>query len=37
MQSGIIYGNASLIDGLIDKIREELKEDFSVRGVNLER
>ena len=30
MQSGIIYGNASLIDGLIDKIKEEMKEDFIV-------
>lgn len=30
MKSGIIYGNASLIDGLIDKIREELKEDYVV-------
>ena len=30
MQSGIIYGNVSLIDGLIDKIKEELQSDFEV-------
>ena len=30
MKSGIIYGNAALIDGLIDKIREELGNEFVV-------
>lgn len=30
MKSGIIYGNASLIDGLIDRIKKELNEDFIV-------
>ena len=30
MQSGMIYGTASMIDGLIDRIKEELGEDTSV-------
>lgn len=30
MKSGIIYGNVSLIDGLIDRIKAELNEDFVV-------
>lgn len=30
MKSGIIYGNASLVDGLIDRIKEEMKEDFVI-------
>ena len=30
MNSGIIYGNASMIDGLIDRIKEELGEDYVV-------
>ncbi len=30
MKSGIIYGNVALIDGLIDRIKEELDEDYVV-------
>ena len=30
MKSGIIYGNAALIDGLIDRIKEELGKDLIV-------
>ncbi|MBU1093650.1 MAG: type III pantothenate kinase [Firmicutes bacterium] len=30
MQSGVTYGVASQVDGLIERIREEVKEDFSV-------
>lgn len=30
MQSGIIYGTAAQIDGLIKRIEEEVKEDFQV-------
>ncbi len=30
MKSGIIYGNASLIDGLIDRIKAEINEDFII-------
>jgi len=30
MKSGIINGNVCLIDGLIDKIKEELNEDFTI-------
>ena len=30
MKSGIIYGNACLIDGLIKKIKEELNFDFTI-------
>ncbi len=30
MQSGIIYGNTCMIDGLIDRIKEEFKEDIMV-------
>ena len=30
MKSGIIYGNVALVDGLIDRIKEELDEDYVV-------
>ena len=30
MQSGIIYGNACMLDGLIDRIKEEMGDDCSV-------
>ncbi len=30
MQSGVIYGNASVIDGLVERIEEELNEEVSV-------
>ena len=30
MKSGIIYGNASLVDGFIDRIKDEMKEDFTI-------
>lgn len=30
MQSGIIYGTAAQIDGLVIRIKEEVKEDFKV-------
>ncbi len=30
MKSGIIYGNVALIDGLIDRIKEELGNDYVV-------
>ena len=30
MKSGIIYGNVALIDGLIDRIKEELGEDYVI-------
>ncbi len=30
MQSGIIYGSAAQIDGLIAKVKEEVKDDFKV-------
>lgn len=30
MQSGVLYGTASQIDGLVNKIKEEVKEDFNV-------
>ena len=30
MKSGIIYGNVALIDGLIDRIKDELGEDYVV-------
>ena len=30
MQSGIIYGNTCMLDGLIDKIKDELKSDVNV-------
>ena len=30
MQSGVTYGVAAQVDGLIDRIKEEVKEDFNV-------
>ena len=30
MQSGVTYGVAAQVDGLIDRIRNEVKEDFNV-------
>ncbi|MBQ2889834.1 MAG: pantothenate kinase, partial [Clostridia bacterium] len=30
IKSGIIYGNAGAIDGIIDRYREELGEDCTV-------
>ena len=30
MKSGIVYGQASMLDGLIDRIREEMKSDAAV-------
>ena len=30
MRSGVIYGNASMIDGMIDRIKEEIGEELSV-------
>ncbi len=30
MKSGVLYGNAACIDGMIERIREELKGPFSV-------
>ncbi len=30
MQSGVTYGVAAQVDGLIDRIKEEVKEDFDV-------
>lgn len=30
MKSGIIYGNASMIDGMVERIKEEVGEDLSV-------
>ncbi len=30
MRSGVVYGNASLIDGMIDRINDEVKEDLKV-------
>ncbi|KIR03223.1 Pantothenate kinase type III, CoaX-like protein [Lachnospiraceae bacterium TWA4] len=30
MSSGVLYGNASCIDGMIERIREERKEEFTV-------
>ncbi len=30
MQSGVTYGVAAQVDGLIDRIREEVKEKFDV-------
>lgn len=30
MQSGLIYGNTCMIDGLIDRIKEEIEEDVTV-------
>ena len=32
MKSGIIYGNASMIDGMIDRINSELDTELSVYG-----
>ncbi len=30
MQSGIIYGNTCMIDGLIERLKEEMKQDLNV-------
>lgn len=30
MRSGIIYGNAAMIDGLIDRVEDELGEKLTV-------
>lgn len=30
MKSGIVYGNASMVDGMIDKIEEEMGENLTV-------
>jgi type III pantothenate kinase len=30
MKSGIVYGNVALVDGLIDRINEELGNDYVV-------
>ena len=30
MKSGIIYGNASMIDGMIERVKSEMKDDLSV-------
>jgi type III pantothenate kinase len=30
MQSGVTYGVAAQVDGLIERIKEEVKEDFNV-------
>ncbi|MBQ9747913.1 MAG: type III pantothenate kinase [Clostridia bacterium] len=30
MKSGVVFGNASLVDGMIDRIREELGEEIPV-------
>lgn len=30
MRSGVIFGNASMIDGMIDRIKEEIGEDLKV-------
>lgn len=30
MKSGVVYGNACMIDGMIDRIKEEVGEDLSV-------
>ena len=36
MQSGMIYGNAALIDGVIDRIEEELGEPCSLIATGME-
>ena len=37
MQSGMIYGNAALIDGVIERIEEELGEPCTVIATGMER
>ncbi len=31
MRSGVIFGNAAMIDGMLDRIEEELGENFHHR------
>ncbi len=30
MRSGVVYGNASMIDGMIDRFNEEMREDLKI-------